>query len=287
MTAFTDLLKTYPALWEAIKLGLHIVAAAVVVTLVLRMEKKATKPLLDKRNNINLRFVESIVRFLVILIDAQWVMMSSPLTKSFGTVLFNGTTVIAAIAGFAAQPVIADMICGLMLSATKPFDIGDRIELDDGTAGIVKDITMRHVVLQGIDTMQIIVPNSRLNAMKLTNMSRNTTLRSIHFQFNVGYGTDVEQAMAVIGRAIQESPFAIPGKPSDNGYVYGPVYFIAFAESSLVMATTVYYEPKHTTESVKSDINLRVKSALEKNGIEIPYNYVNVVMPENAAKDYR
>ena len=77
---------------------------------------------------------------------------------------------IAAVAGFAAQPVIADLICGMMISATKPFDIGDRIELEDGTAGIVKDITLRHVTLQDIDTIVRIIPNSKLNGMKITNM---------------------------------------------------------------------------------------------------------------------
>ena len=44
------------------------------------------------------------------------------------------------------------------------------------------------------------------------------------------------------------------------------------------MATTVYYEPKSATEAVKSDINTRVKAALDAAGIEIPYSYVNVVM---------
>ena len=46
------------------------------------------------------------------------------------------------------------------------------------------------------------------------------------------------------------------------------------------MATTVYFEPTTPTEVVKSDINSRVKRALEESGIEIPYNYVNVVMKE-------
>ena len=34
------------------------------------------------------------------------------------------------------------------------------------------------------------------------------------------------------------------------------------------------------TEVVKSGINTRVKQALDENGIEIPYNYVNVVVNE-------
>ena len=46
------------------------------------------------------------------------------------------------------------------------------------------------------------------------------------------------------------------------------------------MATTVYYEPTSPTEVVKDDINSRVKRALETNGIEIPYNYLNIINVE-------
>ena len=280
MTTITTFIQAHPTLWAAAKLILASAAAIVLVTLVLRLERKAFRRLTEKRGNINLRFVENIARFVVIFLAVQWVVMSSPITQSFGRILFQGTTVVAAIAGFAAQPVIADMICGLMISATKPFNIGDRIELEDGTAGIVIDITLRHVTLRDIDTVVVVIPNSKLNSMKVTNMSYQTRVRSIHMRFNVGYGTDVEQAIQVIGRAIQESDYSIPGKPGKDGAEYGPVYFIKYVDSSLVMATTVYYEPTTPTEVLKSDINIRVKRALEENGIEIPYNYVNVVMSD-------
>ena len=278
MTAVSTFVDEHPTLWASTKLILTAIITFIVVTLLLRLEKKASKRFFEKRGGINGRFVESIARFILIFLAVQWVVMSSTITQSFGRVLFQGTTVIAAIAGFAAQPVIADMICGLMISATKPFDIGDRIELEDGTGGIVMDITLRHVTLQDIDTVVRVIPNSRLNGMKITNMSYHMPVRSVHMRFNVAYTADVDQAMRVIGRAVEESPYSIPGKPGKDGKTYGPVYFIQYADSSLVMATTVYFEPTTATEVVKSDINTRVKRALDESDIEIPYNYVNVVI---------
>ncbi len=275
MAELTAFMQAHPTIWGVIKLVLIAAITFTAVYAVLRLEKKISKKLIGKRDNINLRFVESVARFIVIFLAVQWVIMSSEITQPFGRILFQGTTVIAAIAGFAAQPVIADMICGLMLSATKPFNIGDRIELEDGRAGIVKDITLRHVTLQEIDTVMHIVPNSKLNSMKITNMSYHTHTRSVHFRFHVAYDADVEDAMEVISRAVKESPFTVPQTPGGD---YGPVYFISYGESSLVMATTVYYEPTTRTEVMKSDVNTRVKRALNAAGIEIPYNYVNVVM---------
>ena len=278
MTELISKLRANPAVWEALTLVLLVVGAAIVVFVALRLERKVARKVLARNNTINLRFVESVVRFVIIFVAVLWVVMSSKVTEPLGRVVFQGTAIIGAIAGFAAQPVISDLICGVMISSAKPFDIGDRIELDNGTAGIVKDITLRHVVIQTIDTVKVVIPNSKLNGMLITNLSYHTPIRSVHFRFNVSYDTDPTQAMAVIRKAVEESPYSIPGKPGENGGEYGPVYFIQYADSSLVMATTVYFEPVTPSEVVKSDINTRVMKALNENGIEIPYNYINVVM---------
>lgn len=268
-------LQEHPYILQSLQLATTAVLTLALLLVVLRVERKLLKKVLARRKNINLVFVERILRFIVIFIAVQWVVMSSPLTQPFGRVIFQGTTIIGAIAGLAAQPVLADMICGMMISATKPFDIGDRIELEDGTAGIVKDITVRHVVIQTIDTIQRVIPNSKLNAMMIQNMSYHTTTRSVHFRFQVSYKTDLNLAKKVISKAVKESPYTIAGQA---GRGYTPVYFFAFNDSSLELGVTVYFEPVYPSERVKDDINSRVRSALMDAGIEIPYSYVNVVM---------
>lgn len=63
----------------------------------------------------------------------------------------------------------------------------------------------------------------------------------------------------------------------DGNAVYGNVYFMEFADSALIVQVTVYYLPSSPTEVVIDDINMRVRNALNAKGIEIPYNYLNVV----------
>lgn len=263
------------SLWT--KLGINAAAAFFIAFVLLKLEKKIARKWIAKYDGINARFAERVIRFVIIFIAAMWVIMSSSLTQSFGSSLFQGTAVLAAIAGFAAKPVLSDMFCGFMLSTTKPFNIGDRIELDDGTAGIVKDITIRHVVLQGIDTLKIVIPNSEMNSKRITNLSRMAGSRSIHFRFEVGLDTKPELAKQVILDAVRQSPYAVPRE----GESYSPVYFIAYQPSGLEMATTVYYTPESPTETVKDDINTRVKQALAAAGIEIPYPYMNVLLNRN------
>ena len=263
------------SLWT--KLGINAAAAFFIAFVLLKLEKKIARKWIAKYDGINARFAERVIRFVIIFIAAMWVIMSSSLTQSFGSSLFQGTAVLAAIAGFAAKPILSDMFCGFMISTTKPFNIGDRIELDDGTAGIVKDITIRHVVLQGIDTLKIVIPNSEINSKRITNLSHMAGMRSIHFRFIIGLNTPPEQGKLVIQDAVRQSPHAVPRE----GETFSPVYFIAYQPSGMEMATTVFYKPTSPTEVVKDDINTRVKQALVAAGIEIPYPYMNVLINRN------
>ncbi len=250
--------------------------AIVVTSIILKVESRLFAKRLRAKKDIQARFISNLIRWVIIVVAIVWVLVSAEATSSFGKVLFQGTAILGAVVGLAAQPVISDLFCGLMISINRPFEIGDRIELDNGTRGIVMDITARHVVLRTIDTIDAIIPNSKINASIITNMSHNTRIRSVHFRFHVSYETDVRKAMEVIRQVVAESEHTVPAWKDTQDY--GPVYFIAYADSSLELATTVYYQPTVATEVVISDINLRVQDAFEKAGIEIPYQYVNVVM---------
>lgn len=204
--------------------------------------------------------------------------------KNIGGSLLGSAAVITGVVGFAAQDVIKDILSGILISIYKPFDLGDRIELEDGTVGVVESITMRHVVITRIDTIRVVIPNSRINAASILNYSFGNIERSCLFKFPVSYDSDVRQVKKVISDAIKSSPYSIPGKKQKDGTMdYGNIYFIDLADSALVMAVTVYYESDVASEKLKDDIYTRVFNALGKNGIEIPYNHTSVIIKHEDA----
>jgi len=280
---FNTWLESVGILGGIIRFVIAALWAVLAVTVVFRIERYFFSKRLKSNNKIQVRFVENILRIVIIIVAVFWVFNNSGTTDNFGKVLFQGTAIVGAVVGLAAQSVISDLCCGIMISVCKPFDIGDRIELESGIVGIVKDITIRHVVLQSIGTTDIIIPNSVINSMAVTNMSHgtSTSIMSVYMKFNIAYGSDVELAMELIKKAVLDSTFTIPAHPGGTGIDYSPVYFIEYADSSLVLATTVYYLPEVITGEVRSDINLRINRAFKENGIEIPYNYMNVVMRDS------
>ena len=216
MKSILAYLKDHPAVDNVLNFLINAVLVIAVAFVILRVSRKLFQKIQNRKTKFNTQFTEKIFRFLVIFISIMWLVMSNSLTRSFGQSLFQSTAVIAAIAGFAAQNVLADLICGIILSSTKPFEPGDRIELENGITGIVKEVTLRHVVLhvvlQGIDTQIYIVPNSKINAQYVRNLSYRTKTRSVDFHFSVSYRTDPEFAKEVIRRAVMDSPLSVPGK---------------------------------------------------------------------------
>ena len=263
---------------QVLEFLIYTAIAAIVTAVILAIYNRFVKKKLREKKDIQIRFTQNIIRSLIVIVAIIWVLVSSSATTDIGKVLFQGTAIIGAVVGLAAQPVIGDLFSGIALSYNRPFEIGDRIELDNGIKGIVMDITIRHVVIRTIDTIDVIVPNSKINSSTITNTSFKSKIRSVHMRFNVAYGTNIEKAMAAIRKAVTESELTIPAWKGKEEY--GPVYFISYADSSLVLATTVYYPPTNPTESVMSDINTRVNDIFNEEGIEIPFNYVNVVMKD-------
>ncbi len=286
MEAIQQFFTKNPIIGQVVELLVAVVISFLVAAILLRLSGKLFKRL--RRNpekvKLNTRFLENVIRFVIIFVSVIWVVMSSSLTRSFGQTLFTGTAVLTAIAGFAAQPVLADLLCGIIISSTKPFEIGNRLTLDNGVSGIVKDMTVRHVVLQGLDTQMYIIPNSKMNGYTITNLSWKTDTRAVDFRFEVSYSADPEETIRVIGDAIRASELTVAGKTKPDGTkAYADVYFLAFRDSSLEFGTTVYYKAGTPTEVLKSDVNTRVKKALDAAGIEIPYPYYNIVAKKEDA----
>ncbi|MBR2067568.1 MAG: mechanosensitive ion channel [Solobacterium sp.] len=234
------------------------------------------KKMQKKRIYLHLVFFEKMSRFLIVLVGTGVGLSFFGGIDSVWKSILGGTAIISAVLVFIAQDTVKDILAGMMISAYKPFEIGNRIELETGEIGIVKDITMRHVVIHTWGVQELIIPNSKLNTMMIKNDSYHTSIRSYQALFHIGYGSDVKKAMEIIKQIIVDSPYTCEGKLPNGEKGYSDVYFLEYRDSSLLMGTTVYYK-EAATEVVRSDINLRVNEALKANGIEIPYAYVNVI----------
>ena len=275
MLKISDLIKDWKGTLNVV---IIVVIALLAAVILIAANKKFFKKLKKDHQNIQLTLIEKGVNIAIFLGVSIIAFSTVGGTKGVWHTLLGGTAVVSAVAAFAAQDIIKDMLAGMMIIIYKPFDIGDRIELQDGTTGVVVDMTMRHVVINTIDTIKQVIPNSKINTMYIKNYSFDSPLRSVNFNYPVAYESDVDEVREIIAETIKKSEYSMPYKVSDNGEeIYKPVYFLALTDSALIMSFTVYYNPTVPTEVVKNDINSSVKKALTDAGVEIPYQHVTLV----------
>ncbi len=247
----------------------------------MKLNKKIFKSIKAKKgNSITLQFMEKAVSVILAMIFIVIPLGGGKIAQS----LLGSTAVIAVVVGLAANEVLKDMFAGLEISIYKPFDVGDRIMLEDGRAGIIEKLTLRHVVISLLDTTRLIIPNSKANSMNIINFSYDSRVpRSLEVRYPISYGSDIDKAKEIIRKTICDCPLTLnedkynPDDPNSKS-----VYFLKMDESSLIMGATIYYPHGVRTEVVADEVNTRIFKALEENGIEIPYRYLNVVVKEKS-----
>lgn len=254
------------------------VAAIIILWFVFRRFSKNS----DK---IHRRFLGKLMYVVVIILCLASIIGEIDPTLNLHSTLLKGSALIVAIVGFAAQTAISDLICGFLISIHKPFEIGDRVIPEGMEPGIVEDITLRHTVLRIYDGFRVVVPNSEMNAKVIVNTGWKTDRRGVHLTYSVGYDTDIQTAMDVIRDCVAESPYTLGIETNGIMEDSGPVYFLKFADSALILETTIWVTRETSTYVATTDVNMRVNRAFKEHGIEIPYNFINVVERENTSSE--
>jgi small conductance mechanosensitive channel len=104
--------------------------------------------------------------------------------------------------GLALQGVLGNLVAGLTIIFTKPFRVGEYIEIV-GVSGQVKHIELFSTMLLHSDMSHVMVPNRKLVGEILHNYGH---IRQLNLAVGVAYGTDVEGALKIIREILAASP---------------------------------------------------------------------------------
>ncbi len=212
---------------------------------------------------------------------------ASIIAMAFIMILDNfGYDITAIIAGlgigglaiaFAAQQTIADAFGGLNIFMSKPFYVGDKIEVD-GVIGTVEQIGIRHTHIRDLDGRINVISNSRISAAIVKNRTSEPG-RKIRMNLEVTYDTSVkkiEQAISLIKEILSKQQ-----NVDQSSIVVG---FTEFKDSSLNIFAMFYIREIEYADIVKAQntINLGIKEAFEKNEIEFAYPTHTVYLHNNS-----
>ncbi len=262
-SAFLALLMQFLTSW-----GIKLLAAIVVFAVgakIIRMLLKwiKTSPKLDHLDEGLRSFLVSFGRiaFYAVLLITVAGIIGIPAT-SFVTILASCGVAI----GLALQGALGNFAGGLMILFFKPFKIGDYIEAS-GESGTVAEISVVYTVLLTVDNKRITLPNGTLTNSVIKNYSAED-LRRVDLTFNAAYGCDMEKVKSIISSVVEAHPLALKTPE--------PFVRLTAQDKSALAYTARIWVKSADYWTVYLDVLESVKKAFDENGVEIPFQQLDV-----------
>ena len=174
--------------------------------------------------------------------------------------------------GLAFKDIFQNFFAGVMLLWKFPFEEEDLISCGD-VKGRVKNIELRHTLIQDTSGELIILPNSLLVTQPVEVYTRESE-RRIELDIGVSYDTDLDQATEVITQAVS----TLNRINHDRGTKILPISFGSSSVDFKVYAWTKS-EPMPYREA-SAEMITTIKRALDDAGIEIPFPYRTLTFKE-------
>lgn len=168
----------------------------------------------------------------------------------------------------AVQGTLSNFAGGVIIIIMRPFKIGDYITSND-VSGTVEDIKLFYTHIVTPDNRAIVIPNGSLANSVIVNTSAKDT-RRVDIVASVAYGTDINKVKSIIKDIC-----------ANNELVFqDPAPFVelsAMSESSLDFTVRTWCN-RSDYWAVTFALNAAIVSGLKENGIEIPFNQLDVTI---------
>lgn len=269
-----------------------IVTLAVASLVLVILRKIATKLINSNADKIkvdptNFSFLKNSLSFIIYFIALIVIFRHIPSLRSFGSALFAGAGIIAAIIGFASQKAFSNIITGIFILIFKPYRVGDVIEISNGRIGTVEEITLRHTVIKDFKNERIIVPNTVISDDIIINSSITDSKIQCRIEVGISYDSDIDLAMQIMREECEKHPLLIDNRTHEdlaNDVPLVRVAVIALADFSVNLRASAWTESFSDAFQMRTDLLKIIKERFDFEGVEIPFPYRTIVYKKDMEK---
>lgn len=177
--------------------------------------------------------------------------------------------------GLAVNGTLSNFAGGILILITRPFRDDDYIQAC-GYEGTVEDIRICHTKLRTTDNKVIYLPNGKLSTSEIVNYSEKD-LRRVDLTFSISYSDDFEKAKKVIENVWEQNELVLKDP--------APSVRVSAQSASSIDLTAKVWCKNEDYWTVNFDMLEQVKTAFDANGIQIPFNQLDVhIKPQEDAK---
>ena len=186
--------------------------------------------------------------------------------------------------GFGLQSIASNFISGVIILLDRSLTVGDYVEMEDGRAGIIRELNMRSAVLETFDGKDIMVPNEKFITTEFINWTHKNNKQRYTIEFSVAYDTDFDTLFDLIRGVVAAHPKVLSGDHVD--VEERPDCEIKdFGDSGINILVEYWMEGIDDGRNrVGADLNYMILQALRAHDIVIPFPQREVRMLNGYAK---
>ena len=264
-------LETLPVHFQIVALVVTTIIAIIIAKIIIAIVAGFIRNLAKKSENFTplmggfaikiVQVIVWIITFMIVL--GFWGVNLAPVIAGVG--------VSGVILGLALQETIASVFAGFMIAVTKPFAIGDFVEIGSVSGTIISMDTIA-VGLNTPDNRKVVMANKLVWGAVITNYSANET-RRVDMVFNLAYDTDLKKAQKVLTDLMLSYPEVLKDPaPVVAAGDFGDASFQIYARP--YCKSTDFW-------TVKFKFQEDAPKALKAAGIEMPHKQLDVHVSQN------
>jgi small conductance mechanosensitive channel len=241
--------------------GPKIVSALVILIVGVFIGRWVGKALM---NALNKRDMEPPVKMLITRLVKLLVLLFT-LVIAMGTAGVDVVALVAGISiagvgvGLAMQGVLSNVVAGLTIIFTKPFRVGEYVELA-GVQGQVHSIELFSTKLVHADMSRVVIPNRKIVGEILHNYGN---IRQLDLTVGVAYGSDIPRVIALLQAIVAANTRALKTPSPGIGVT-------SLAESSINVAVKPWVSVADYVPA-GAEIYQTIVDTFRREKIEIPF----------------
>ena len=253
-------------------LGYRLLVVAFIIIIGMRIISSVKK--MFSRSFERMEMEISLRKFLMsVLSVAMYLLLALIAADKLG---FNPASLIAVVgsAGVAValslQESLSNFAGGIIIMVMKPFRVGDYIvTTTTGIEGTVKIIGLIYTSLLTPDNRMVVIPNGGLANSSITNVTAEDK-RRIEIQVGISYESDLRRAKELLLQILDTHPMALHEEDR-----MPQVFVWELGSNSVVLGGRVWTKMEDYW-TVKFEITEQIKLTFDREGIEIPYQRVDI-----------
>lgn len=172
--------------------------------------------------------------------------------------------------GLALQGSLANFAGGVLILLLKPFVVGDYIKEDlHGNEGTVSEISIFYTRLLTPDSKIVVIPNGSLANNSLTNVTHNDK-RRLDLEVGIAYESDLKLAKEIMWGLAEKETARLPEEET--------LVFVSELGASEVKLGMRLWVSTENYWAARWRLTEEIKLAFDEQGIEIPYQKLDVQM---------